>query len=78
MLRVYREALDVVGELVPYSKAIERRDPDLGRQLKKARSSVLLETAFASRSINELPVPLIEKLRKSIGTLHKCIHGSKS
>jgi four helix bundle protein len=108
MLRVYRDALDVVGELVPYLEAIERRDVDLGRQLKKARSSMplniaegsnarggrrnlhysfalgsgdeciaVLETAFASKYINELPLEIIEKLRKIIGTLHKCIHGSR-
>jgi four helix bundle protein len=41
MLKIYAEALEVVRELVPVVAEIGRHDPDLTRQLKKARSSTL-------------------------------------
>ena len=40
MLKIYQEALEVVRELVPVVAEIDRHDPDLTRQLKKARSSI--------------------------------------
>jgi len=106
MLRIYRDALEAVAELGPYVEVLSRHDPDLMRQLKKARSSMplnigegsnarggrrnvlysfaegsanesiaVLETAHACGYIHAVPVPLVEKLRKIVGTLHKCIHG---
>jgi four helix bundle protein len=45
MLKIYDVILGVVGELKPVMSAIERKDPDLGRQMRRAASSVALNTA---------------------------------
>lgn len=50
MLKIYTEALEVVRELVPVVNAIDRCDPDLARQLKKARSSIPLNIAEGSHA----------------------------
>ncbi|MDB5215854.1 MAG: hypothetical protein JWO86_3781 [Myxococcaceae bacterium] len=108
MLEVYADALQVVRELVPYVAEIDRHDPDLTRQLKKARSSIplniaegshargarrnlhygyakgsaneciaVLEAAHASGYIRDLPESVIDRLRKIIGTLYRCIGGHR-
>ena len=45
MLKIYEVILGVVGELRPVMGAIEKRDPDLARQMRRAVSSVALNTA---------------------------------
>jgi four helix bundle protein len=45
MLRIYDVILGVVGELGPVMEAVGRKDPDLGRQMRRAASSVALNTA---------------------------------
>ena len=45
MLRIYPVILEVVAALVPVIKVIERHDRDLANQIKRARSSVALNTA---------------------------------
>jgi len=45
MLRIYPVALEVIEELKDVAARIERRDRDLGRQLRRAASSVVLQTA---------------------------------
>lgn len=108
MLKIYVDALEVVRELVPFVAEIDRHDPDLTRQLKRARTSIplniaegshargarrnlhygyakgsaneciaVLEAAHASGYIRVLPEPVIDKLRKIIGTLFKCIGGHR-
>jgi four helix bundle protein len=42
MLRIYRVVLDVVRAVRPVIEEIERKDPDLGRQMRRAVSSVAL------------------------------------
>jgi four helix bundle protein len=42
MLRVYDEVIQVVKELKDSVAAIERRDPDLARQMRRAMASVAL------------------------------------
>jgi four helix bundle protein len=42
MLRIYTTMLDVLRGLRPVIEAIEKRDRDLGRQLRRASSSVAL------------------------------------
>jgi four helix bundle protein len=50
MLRIYGEALEVVRELGEIVSQIDRHDPDLARQLKKARCSIPLNLAEGSHA----------------------------
>jgi four helix bundle protein len=45
MLRIYPVILDTLAALRPELDRIERRDSDLGRQLRRAAASVALNTA---------------------------------
>ena len=45
MLKIYADALEVVRMTNGVVAVIERHDPDLARQLKKARSSIPLNIA---------------------------------
>jgi four helix bundle protein len=104
MLKIYGDALEVVRELSGVVAELERHDPDLARQLKKARCSIplnlaegshaqgarrnmhygyakgsaqesigILETAHACGYIKAVPEATVDKLRKVVGTLCKCI-----
>ena len=50
MLRIYDDMLDTVRAMRGMMAAIERRDSDLGRQLRRAASSVVLNVAEGSGS----------------------------
>ena len=50
MLQVHRLAFDVVGRLAPVVAAVGARDSDLARQMRRAASSVVLNTAEAQAS----------------------------
>ena len=45
MLRIYAVILEVVRELRPVIGEIERKDPDLGRQMRRAACSVPLNVS---------------------------------
>jgi four helix bundle protein len=45
MLKVYAVILEVVRELRPVIGEVERKDPDLGRQMRRAACSVALNTS---------------------------------
>ena len=45
MLEIYGVVLEVIAELRPWLLQIERRDRDLGRQLRRASASVALNLA---------------------------------
>ncbi len=45
MLRIYGVILEVVGELRGVIGEIERKDPDLARQMRRAASSVALNVS---------------------------------
>ena len=48
MLQIYRFIIETLVVLRPSLEAIERRDADLGRQLRRAAASVALNTAEGS------------------------------
>ena len=50
MLQVHTLALDVVRRLAPVVAAIAAKDSDLARQMKRAASSIVLNTAEAQLS----------------------------
>jgi four helix bundle protein len=50
MLRIYEVTLNVLKELRPAIRAIEMRDGDLARQLRRAASSTVLNIAEGSGS----------------------------
>ena len=50
MLEIYPFILETITLIQPLSERIYREDPDLGRQLKRAQSSIALNVAEASYS----------------------------
>ena len=54
MLRIYDDMLDVVRTMRGMLVAIEKHDPDLARQLRRAASSVVLNVAEASGSFGRM------------------------
>ena len=45
MLRIYEVVIQVVREVRPVLEVLERKDPDLARQMRRAASSVALNTS---------------------------------
>ena len=45
MLRIYSVILETIRTLQPMMEKIERKDPDLGRQMRRAASSIALSVS---------------------------------
>ena len=45
MLRIYTVILETIRTLQPAMEKIERKDPDLGRQMRRAASSIALNVS---------------------------------
>jgi four helix bundle protein len=54
MLRAYEDMLGALNMMRETIAAIEKRDPDLGRQVKRASSSVVLNIAEGSGSFGRV------------------------
>ena len=70
MLRIYKDMLDVIAAMRPMVAAMERKDADLARQLRRAASSVVLNVAEGSGSAGGVRVA---RYRTALGSARETL-----
>ncbi len=70
MLRIHDVMLEAIANMRPVLAAIERRDSDLGRQLRRAASSVVLNIAEGSGSSGGVRT---QRYRTALGSARETI-----
>jgi four helix bundle protein len=78
MLRAYQEMRDAVRAMRGAITAIEKRDSDLARQLRRAASSVVLNVAAASGSFGRVRTM---RYRTALGSAREtlaCLHTAEA
>jgi four helix bundle protein len=70
MLRIYEDMLGALKMMRGVMVAIEKRDPDLGRQLRRASSSVALNMAEGSGSFGRVRT---QRYRTALGSARETV-----
>ncbi len=70
MLRIHDDMLRAIAEMRPMIGAIERKDTDLGRQLRRAASSVVLNLAEGSGSFGAVRT---QRYRTALGSARETL-----
>ncbi len=78
MLNVYPIVIEFIGSLRPLLAQIERRDRDLGRQLRRASSSVALNLAEGMYSRGELRTARYHTALGSMRETQSCLEVARA
>src|SRR5690606_22589219 len=73
MLRIYEVAIAMISLLAPVAEEIEKRDVQLGRQMKQAMASVALNTAEGAGNIGGHKRQRYQSVRGSAWEIKACI-----
>ena len=78
MLKVYPIVIEFIGSLRPLLAQIERRDRDLGRQLRRASSSVALNLGEGMYSQGAIRTARYHSALGSMREVHSCLEVARA